>query len=334
MLVANLVQLKTMPGMFGFQLFQQLSDLLDVPCNMKEVINEHLLSCHVLIDEGVPVGRFAIYKNDDLKYKSRNAVSIGAYACVNDDFVASKLLTLAFNICKEIGYDYVIGPMNGSTWNQYRFKTSKSEDSFFLDVHNPDYYNKQFQQAGFLPIAQYFSNLDEGLNYDAVQLDKFDSYYREKGAVIRNIDLSNLEEELVAIADFSNLAFANNFLFTPIERQLFVNKYLQLGALMDSRFIWIVEDQGKSIHAVCFAIKDVTDPTGKTIIIKTVAVRPHSPFKGIGTYLCRNLMRFADAMGFERIIHALIIENNVSLNASEKYSRSFCKYTLYGKSLK
>jgi len=334
MLVANLVELKTMPGLFGFELFQQLSDLLDTPCNMKEVINAHLHSCHVLLDEGVPVGRFAIYKNEDLRYQNKPAVCIGAYACVDDEYVAAKLLENATTQCKDLGYNFMIGPMNGSTWNQYRFKTSNPSDSFFLDVNNPSYYNQQFENAGFNTVSKYFSNLDESLSYDEGQLDKFKSYYEDKGAIIRNIDLKSLELELTRIADFCNIAFANNFLFTPIDKKVFVEKYLQLGALMDSRFVWIVEDDKKEIQAVCFSIKDVTDKSGKTIIIKTVAVRPNSPFKGVGTYLCRNVMRFASSIGYNRIVHALIIENNISLNASEKYSNSFCEYELYGKSLK
>jgi len=334
MLVANLVELKTMPGMFGFEMFQQLSDLLDIPCNMKEVINEHLLSCHVLLDEGIPVGRFAIYKNDELKYMNKSAVCVGAYACIDDDFIASRLLTHAEEICAELGYEFMVGPMNGSTWNKYRFKTSNPADSFFLDVNNPVYYNKQFEEAGFSVIGNYFSNLDESLKYDDAQLDKFRNHYEDKGAIIRNIDLLNLEIELEKIAEFSNIAFANNFLFTPIAQSQFVQKYLQLGALMDAKFIWIVEDKNSEIQAVCFAIKDVTDLTGKTIIIKTIAARPGTPFKGIATFLCRNLIRFGKSLGYERIVHALILEDNLSLNASEKYGNSYCEYNLFGKSLK
>ena len=334
MLVSNLVKLKTMPGMFGFNLFQQLSDLLDTPCNMMELINEHLYSCHVLLDEGVPVGRFAIYKNDALRYENKSAICIGAYACIDDEFVSDKLLKLAVEICKDLGYDQVIGPMNGSTWYKYRLKTSEESNSFFLDINNPHYYNKQFETAGFSSIGQYFSNLDDSLEYNGNQLKKFKTYYEDRGALIGNINMATLEDELLQIADFCNDAFANNFLFTPIDKKLFSSKYLSLGALMDPRLIWVVKDQASVIHAICFAIKDVTDKTGKTLIIKTIGTRQGSPFKGIATYLCRNLIKVAKGLGYDKIVHALMFKDNLSLNASEKYGSSFCEYALYGKSLK
>ena len=334
MLTTNLVQLKTMPGMFGFELFQQLAELLETPCNMKEVINEHLVSCQVLLDEGLPVGRFAIYENKKLRYQNKPAICIGAYACIDDDFVANKLLEHAVEICKELGYQQVIGPMHGSTWNRYRFKTSHKKNSFFLDVNNLGYYDKQFEKAGFSKIGKYLSNLDDQLKCDANQLEKFKKHYEKKGAMIRNINMSDLKNELGRLADFCNLAFANNFLFTPIERKAFVKKYMALGALMDSRFIWIVEDEGKEIQAVCFAIRDVTDTLGETIIIKTIGVRPGTRFRGIATYLCRNLIQFSRQLGYKRIIHALIFEDNISLNASEKYGHTFCEYALYGKTIK
>ena len=334
MLVGKLVQLKTMPGMFGFELFQQMSDLLDIPCNMMEVINEHLFSCHVLLDEGVPVGRFGIYKNDALVYNDEPAVCIGAYACIDDDFVASKLLSYALEVCKELGFSNVIGPMNGSTWNRYRFKTTANQNSFFLDVNNPQYYNKQFEAAGFSSIGSYVSNIDENLKFDPAQLEKFKGHYEKKGAVIRNLNINKLEGELSRLADFCNVAFANNFLFTPIALEQFVKNYLQLGSLMDPKFVWIVENADEEIHAVCFAIKDVTDRAGKTMIIKTIGARPGSPFKGIATYLCRNLMKYASELGYDKLVHALMIEDNLSVKASQKYGDIFCEYTLYGKSLK
>ncbi len=334
MLVANLVHLKTMPGMFGFELFQQVSELLDVPCNLKEVINEHLLSCHVLLQDSIPVGRFAIYKNDLLRFQGESAICIGAYECIDDDFVAAELLTSAVDLCKDLGAKNIIGPMHGSTWNRYRFKTSNKDNSFFLDVNNPEYYNKQFLQSGFSEIGQYCSNLDADLKCDSEQLASFKLHFEKKGAIVRNIDMNNLEQELYSIADFCNHAFANNFLFSPIKPKLFVSKYMALGALMDPKFIWIVEDDKAEIHSVCFVVKDVTDPTGKTLIIKTVATKIGSPFRGISTYLCRSLIQLAKNLGYERIVHALIKVDNLSMQASAKFGNTYCKYSLYGKSLK
>ena len=322
-----------MPGQANYSMFEKLPELLGLNDSLEGVSNEYLHSCHVMVRDNFPVGRFAIYRNDDLLYKGMKAICIGAYHCIDDDFLAKKLLNYASNICKDLGYEFIIGPMNGSTWNKYRFADKESINSFFLDVQNPAYYNRQFGLLGFETIAKYFSNLDDDLNFDKESLISFEKYFAKRGANIRNISLVDFENELVRIADFSNLAFSENFLFTPIDREKFVQQYLKLRQIMNPKFIWIVEDSNKEIQSIFFAINDITDKEGKTLIIKSIAVRKNSPYKGIATYLARRLNQIASEMGYEKIIHALMIKDNLSMNASKKFGHELRSYSLYGKQL-
>jgi len=332
--MSQLVVIKTNPGLFGFSCFFELPFLI-YGQEKKDIHfdegNPYLRACYVLLQGEVPVGRFALYNNTDLHFAENKALCIGAYECIDDLGISTYLLEYAKKVCVEAGYNYAIGPMNGSTWDNYRFSLENKKDPFFMDLNQHCYYNEQFLKTGFGKIAEYRSNIDEDLKYDSTQLDKFETYYKSKGARFRHLDVSNVEVELFRIAEFCNLAFANNFLFTPIKPMQFVKKYIKMAAVFDSELIWIVENSVGKIQAILFAIPDYNDQSGNTLVLKTMASLPNTSFKGVTTYLARKTNQLAKAKGYQKIIHALFIKDNFSQKASLKYATGCHKdYALYG----
>jgi len=346
---------------------------------------QHLHSCYVLKMEGEVKGRFAIYENTELKFKGQQAICIGSYECVDDESVAKILLQHAKDICRDRGYSIAIGPMNGSTWNSYRFRMN-STIPFFLEPNQSVGYNAQFEKNEFETIATYVSNTDEELDFDTVKLQKFQEHFELKGAKIRNFNLNRLEDEFEKnefetiatyvsntdeelnfdkakllkfqehfelkgakirnfnldrledefekMAKLCNRAFQDNFLFTPIDTKRFIEKYKALSTLLNPELVWMVENEQGELDAFLFAIEDFLDKKNKTLIIKTMAVKPKSSFVGIATFLARKTIQIADGMGYTKIIHALIHKGLKSENASDKFSQEIRNtYKLYAAQL-
>jgi len=294
---------------------------------------QHLHSCYVLKMEGEVKGRFAIYENTELKFKGQQAICIGSYECVDDESVAKILLQHAKDICRDRGYSIAIGPMNGSTWNSYRFRMN-STIPFFLEPNQSVGYNAQFEKNEFETIATYVSNTDEELNFDKAKLLKFQEHFELKGAKIRNFNLDRLEDEFEKMAKLCNRAFQDNFLFTPIDTKRFIEKYKALSTLLNPELVWMVENEQGELDAFLFAIEDFLDKKNKTLIIKTMAVKPKSSFVGIATFLARKTIQIADGMGYTKIIHALIHKGLKSENASDKFSQEIRNtYKLYAAQL-
>lgn len=326
----------TNPNEANFNLFEELPQAL-YPANHfrfklgHDPINTHLVSCHVLMDGNKPVGRYAFYENPKLQYQNQTTATIGSYECIDDFDAAQFLINDAIKLAKSKGYQWLIGPMEGSTWNNYRFSVHNDHSPFFMEPSHHLYYNNQFQQAGFKNIANYISNKTNVTNYDKEQLEEFEKKYLDKGARFRNLDLKNLSKDLEQIAQLSLDSFQNNFLFTPIEVDEFVQKYLKLEKLFDPKLVWIVEDPQKEIQAFVFAIKDFWDPSEKTIILKSLARKSTSSFRGIGTYLAHKINAMAFDLGYEYNIHAFMISDNTTVHMSKKFlSTPYKSYTLYG----
>jgi hypothetical protein len=333
--MSELTIIRTYPGEANYELFEALQKKI-YPLGSQRFVLGHdpvtqfLEGCYVLMKGNVPIGRFAFYENSQLFYKNETACTVGSFECLNDIECSDFLLNFAIKLGQEKGYKHLIGPMEGSTWNNYRFSHNNQTPNFFMEPFHHDYYPNMFENAGFKSIAQYISNIDTDLTFDESQIKAFESTYKKKGANFRKLDMDNLETELYKIAQFSNKAFKENFLFTPIQGKDFVEKYSALKTFFDPELIWIVEDENLEIHALSFNIKDHLNKEDDTLIVKTLARRKDSKFNGIGGYLGQKTYQLAKEKGYKQLIHALMSQDNSSVVLSEKYNTiPFKSYALY-----
>ena len=327
---------KTLPGDQQFALFNGLPGKLYDPASMRfqlgnDPVSTHLEGCYLLLKDNEPAGRFAFYENTELKYNNKAAACIGSYECIEDQETSDELILHAIHLAKNKGYAWLIGPMEGSTWNNYRFSKHNQHMNFFMEPYHHIYYNQQFQQAGFSAIADYYSNMDQTLDFDGEKLNKAEKHFIDTGALFRKIDMNNFEIDLAGIAQLSVDAFSNNFLYTPIAVDTFVSKYKNLKRFFNPNLVWIVEDAKAEMQAFVFAIEDHMDPHHETIIVKSMARKQSSTFRGVGSYLAGKIVQIARGMGCKKMIHALMIRDNASIQISKEYTGDEYKsYTLYG----
>lgn len=326
------------PGEAAHAAFASLPGRLYAPDSPRfrrgfEPVLRHLVDCHTLLRNGVPVGRFAFYHNPELTFQSQRAAAIGSYECVLETEVAERLFGRMRELAGTRGFDYLIGPMAGSTWQTYRFALAPQQPLVVEPVHH-DYYPAQWRAAGFQAIGEYVSKLDRQLHYDAERLGKFRRYFRDKGARLRRLDAARKEEELVTIGAFCNRAFADNFLFTPLPPTVFAQQYQTLGPLLDPELIWLAEDATGALQGLLFALDDPCALPGRRLLIKTVATRPGGRFRGLASYLLLEAYAAAAARGCDTILHTYMHVANASMNSSAKYAaQDWQRYALYGRAV-
>ena len=297
-------------------------------------VKQHLKGCYTMYQNDESVGRFSLYENPELNYQGERTATIGSYECINDLEVSKALLDYAKNIMQAQEYTWIIGPMEGSTWNNYRFSDNNDYPNFFLEPYHHSYYPKQFINAGYQVISKYYSNLVESVEPNLDKLEEYEKYYAEQGAIFRKINLNDFNSELKKIAKVSLEGFSSNFLYSSISVDDFVTKYKKLEQLFDPDLIWIVEDSKKEIHAFVFCIKDYMDSTNNTLILKTIVRKQSSKFKKIGSYLANRTISMAKNGGYTKIIHALMITDNKSVELSKKHAGNHYKnYSLFGQKL-
>lgn len=327
----------TKPGDSSFHLFRSLEKELYPAGSIRQkqsdgINHEFLHTCLVYLENDKPMARLALYFNPSLRYNDTLAACIGNYESVDDSDIPKELITCAEGIAKRNACRYVIGPMNGSTWDSYRFSMHNDHPNFFLEPYHHLYYNENFISAGYKPVAVYYSMLDRTMDDEKAEVKKREKELIEMGVTFRSIDLDNYEGELDRMHEFSMKAFRNNFLFTPLSLETFRNKYLPLKNFITPGHVLIAQ-QGEQTVGLAFCIDDHYSKE-PVLIFKTLARDNNKAYSGLGNVLGNMMTRYAKENGYKAVIHAFMLGTNASRDLSKQYSGEYYKhYQLYGKEL-
>lgn len=278
---------------------------------------------------GIPAGRLILYK-PELQIEGKKVLAAGNYECIDDPEAARLLLDGAMTIAKQEDSDAVIGPMNGTTWSNYRFAVSPINDPFFSEMIHLPYYAAQWEANGFQPLAGYISTIDRSKRFDPEGIQEEEARFLKAGIRFRNIRLENFEEELALIFPLCEKAFAGNFLFSPVSRETFSRKYLAIKPYIDPSMVFFAETPQKEIAGFAFNFPDHLCKTEKRMIVKTLVRNPRPEFAGLGNVLANLSQRFAAQNNYDAVIHALMHADNYSVTLSEKYhGELFRRYSLF-----
>ena len=253
-----------------------------------------------------------------------------------------QLFNKVFEELKKEGIETIIGPLNGTTWNTYRYVTEKGNGRpFLLEPWNEDYYVSLFEKLDFKHLAGYISTVMEGMNSDGrknlnkkiEKLKKFDYYEDIRVESAENKDLLTV---LNKVYDLTVEAFKNNFLYSELEREIFLKMYMSYEDKIIKKFFKMLY-LGDELIGYVFGIPDYAELGYKgkidTIILKTIAVSPEYNGKGMGYILINSLIEEAEKEGYENVIYALMHESNVSKNIGLLLGNVLRKYTLFIKEL-
>jgi L-amino acid N-acyltransferase YncA len=331
--------ISTKPGDENFHLFENFPKEIypadSIRFKLPENINaEFLESCYVITVDGKTKARVVLYNNPHLKHQNKKSFCIGNFESIDDPAVSDTLLNYVSEKAKKLGAEYLIGPMNGSTWDNYRFSTHHDHPNFFLEQYHHLYYNELFIKSGFEPISKYFSSFDRQLQYDIPEVVAREKQLHDLGIVMRNINLDDFEKELEKLFEFNELAFKTNFLYTPISRETFHKKYSDVRKIINPEFVIIAEDEKKNTIGFFFCIDDFFNRNEKSLIIKSIARHPDKKWAGLGHVIGNEIIKRASKNGYKSVVHAFLNDEGTSVNISKNYLGEVYKnYVLYGKEI-
>lgn len=257
---------------------------------------------------------------------------VGHFQAASVD-AGTTLLQEAIDRLRAQGCSVAIGPMDGNTWRRYRVLTERgSEPTFFMELDNPEWWSVSFTEAGFQPLATYTSSLVDDLSRRDARADRAWARLQKEGVTIRNLDLSQFENDLRRIYQVSVVSFTENYLYTPISEEAFLAQYIPYRDKFRPELVFLAECEGLPVGYL-FAIPDYAEAlrgeTIRTVIGKTLAALPGRRYGGLGTVMVGMLHERAQALGYTRLIHALQHEANSVRNMSEFFGHVIRRYTLY-----
>ena len=253
-----------------------------------------------------------------------------------------KLFNKVFEELKKRGIKTIIGPLNGTTWNTYRYVTDKrNHPPFLMEPFNEDYYVELFEKIGFKALAYYISTIMENMNpvqrghlsKKIEKLKKFDYY---KDITVKSAENEDLIAVLNKVYDLTIEAFKNNFLYSELDREIFLKMYMSYEDKIVKKFFKTLYLKDELIGYV-FGIPDYAELQYKekieTMILKTIAISHKYNGKGMGYILIDELVKEAEHSGYKNVIYALMHEKNISKNIGSLLGDELRRYALFIKEL-
>lgn len=334
--IAPIQLVNVQPGDSNFEEFLAVPEALYPPESLgrefKNTISlQHLATLLLVRKGGKAAGRCSLYLPPGLQQEGNPAACIGHYECVEDVEVAKVLFEAAKDLARKAGKMALIGPMNGSTWNDYRLSDDHEYPNFFLEPYHHLYYHHHFQHFGAKVIARYRSNLVEKLGFDTERVQLLEKGFLQDGITFRTFQPEKGEQELTRIWEFTSKVFQSNYLYTPLTLSAFLEKYKPLLPLLEPEFISLAENETGQLVALNFCFRDQWHPGKKRLIAKTVARLPESRYAGIGQVLGKLVYSVAQQKGITSFVHAFMIDDNASNRLSGNLAgHPFKTYSLYG----
>ena len=272
-----------------------------------------------------------LYANPFFHTGGKRTAQIGYFEMLEKKEYAHIFFDKITAYLRSMGYEEIIGPMNGSTWHTYRFHDRLPDRPFFSEPWHAAYYPEFFSSAGFDLFGHYESNVTV-----VGDLEVFKKAKLADGLRCRNLDMEKIDQELAFFYEISEDAFSKAFLYSPIPFANFKLIYQSVLPFIDPQLVWIIENEKNEAEAFILGLIDHFDPKNESIIIKTIAKRSDSRIRNLINYGMKLLYEKMLERGYKYLVHALIHNKNF---ASAKASRgrlkgkSYRKYSLYRKEI-
>jgi hypothetical protein len=233
-------------------------------------------------------------------------------------------------VLRQKGCDVALGPMDGNTWQSYRCALNwENGPPFWGEPQTDPRWADWFTHAGFAPVAKYESRLC---------LDLTQTYLpRRRRQTPASVQIQSaqgvaVEALLPKIHALVMASFRRQPFFQSLPEDGFTQYLQPLISQVDPALIQLAWDQDRLV-GVGLALPDRLTMDVRRLIIKTLAIGPNRAYAGLGAPLLEAAHHAGFQQGYRQAIHALMHDQNPSLNLSHRYSQPFRDYVLMGKNL-
>lgn len=212
--------------------------------------------------DGQIVGRIAAIVNDNHNIEHNDKVGFfGFFECVNDQGVATSLLTAAEQWLRDRGMTECRGPVNPSLNDECGLLVDGFDGPpVILMTYNPPYYAQLIEGASYKKSQDLFAYLLRNENYASEKMRRlFDVIVKRNDLVFRSFDFKDkpkFKRDVETLKYIYNEAWEKNWGFVKFTDEEFDFLAADLKQIADPNLVFIVESKGR-IAGFCLALPDV-----------------------------------------------------------------------------
>lgn len=209
------------------------------------------------------VGRIAVTINNNYNtYHETRAAWFGFFDCINDQYVCQLLFDSVANYCKVNDVDTLLGPANFTTNDTAALLVEGFESPPVIQMtYNYPYYEALMLNEGFrieMNMGAYYIATASVNNRSLALEHNLADRLAKKNISVRQIRKSDWKKEVDKVRSIYQSAWQKNWGFVPPTTEEFDFLAGELKLVVDERFAFIAEQDGKAIGFL-LAIPDINE---------------------------------------------------------------------------
>jgi ribosomal protein S18 acetylase RimI-like enzyme len=201
---------------------------------------------------GKVVGRIAAFIDKAaVDYWKQPIGLFGSYECNQDPSISKALLSSAEQWLKERQMKAMRGPWSFASQEWGMVKEGFTPSPVIMAPYNPPWYNDQLEGYGLSKVKDllvYYIDAREGYQIPERILTLTDKIQKRYNVRVRPVNMKELEKDVMAIVNLSNLSIADNWGYYPVTMEEGRALARDMKQIVDPKALIIAEDaQGKPI---------------------------------------------------------------------------------------
>jgi len=212
----------------------------------------------VAMRDGKICGRVATcinFKHND--YHSEKVGFFGFFDTPDDYDIAHKLLKTAMITVKKEGMEKMRGPMNFSTNHEVGFLVDGFDSPpTIMMTYNFPYQPKLAEKFGLKKCMDLLAFKISSADKISPRIQKVvDKMQKRTEITLRNINMSDFENEIKRINEIYNQAWSYNWGFVPMDEEEFAHTARDMKQIIDPDLVFVAEHKGRPV-AFSMALPD------------------------------------------------------------------------------
>lgn len=185
-------------------------------------------------------------------YKNDSSAYIGFFETVDDLGICKEFLEYIERVCKALGKNQMIGPVDASFWIRYRFKYTSDKQfnySYTGEPYNKEKYTQMWLDSGFEIYNTYSSNFYRKVNEnDSSEKCKLRiRQMTEKGYIIQNSSYKRFDKDIEEIYRMITELYSKFPVYKDISIEQFKELFGYLKYILNYSMVKLVYKNDKAV---------------------------------------------------------------------------------------
>jgi GNAT superfamily N-acetyltransferase len=219
------------------------------------------------LKDGQVAGRNLVYVDRSFNAYTKSTIGFfGAFECLDDPEVATRLLAETENWLRRHGMTAVRGPIHPVAESWGFLLDGFESPPVFMAPYNPPYYHRLVSRLGYAKVKDLLAyEADAGNGYRIPE--RFTRFCRKLRArypqlTVRRIDPGHLQRDAEHIWEISNIALKDNWGYVPVDRGVLQDMIAKLKPVLDPDAVWLAFDGARAV-GYCLGFPDINVILGR-----------------------------------------------------------------------